>query len=581
MTFLATDDTQARQTAQTLALGPGVVSTATPATFEGAGDAALQGLGRGLSATGGALYAFGQKIQPYSPFGGLVSEEAFDTVGLGDAYRETDRTLRDAVTNAVESYRPDPNTTGGAGNLLYGVTSTLTPAVIGTAIGGPGVGAAAAGGSVGFGTYTDLIDEGVDQNTAQGAAAIEGVLTAGGVLLPGALPGRVLTRAGSGVAINVAAGGVERASMGAYLQANGYGEIAERYQALDAQAVAIDAVLGAAFGALPQGRAAPAAESRRPAAQDVDAALVLNSAKQAELDVAPGLPADAGSRVAHVRAVDTAVQQLLGGEPVAVDGIVREAQFVEKPAVPAGADDAAVIAALRDAGYEGIEAEIRGLENALAARGRPVEADTLPDLAAALREAPERAQRASSASVEDQAVAVIERAEALSVPRAVLGDVRPGRGAEFEARTVRGRFRLVDDEAPAGTDFSEFGQVRQVRAYDGDTQIGLLTYANDGTPPTIEVAESHRRRGVATAMLKLARQQGGVLGDAQTGIRGRGAEYRTEAGQAFRSAANEDLIELSPVRAGDALAGADEAVAQAQADGAGFQAAVNCFLRGG
>lgn len=577
MTFLATDDQQARQSAQNLTLGTGLITTGGPATFEGFGSATVQGLGRGLSATGGALYEFGQQIQPYTPFGGLVSEEAFDTVGLGEAYRESDRTLRDAITNAVESYRPDPATTGAAGNLAYGVTSTLTPAVVGTVIGGPWTGAAATGGSVGFGTYTDLVDEGVDPSTARGAAAIEGVISAGGVLLPASMAGGVLTRVGTGAAFNVATGAAERASMGSYLESNGYSEIAERYKVLDAQAIAIDTILGGAFGVLPTGRAEPRADAMRPPAEQVDAALVLNSSKQAELDVAPGIPVDAPSRVAHVRAVDTAVQQLLNGEPVNVEGVVRGAQFVEKP-VQMAADDAALIAALRDSGYAGIADEVKSLETALTARGRAVEESTLPEVADRVREAP---ARENSAKPEDQAAAVVERAAELTVPRDVLGDVRPGRGAEFEARTSRGRFRLVDDEAPDGADFSEFGAVRQVKAFDGDREIGVLTYANDGTPPTIEVDEAYRRRGVGTAMLKLARQQGGVLGDAKTGLRGRAAEYRTEAGQAFRSAANEGAVELSPVRAADALAGADEAVQQASTDAAGFQAAVNCFLRGG
>jgi GNAT superfamily N-acetyltransferase len=120
----------------------------------------------------------------------------------------------------------------------------------------------------------------------------------------------------------------------------------------------------------------------------------------------------------------------------------------------------------------------------------------------------------------------------------------PARDVEVTARTKAGEFRLRDTEAPAGTDFSEFGQVRQVRAFDGDRKIGKLVYANDGTPPTIEVDEAYRRKGVGTAMLKLARQQGGVLGDAQSGIRGRAGEYRTEAGQAFRSQADEGAVTL-------------------------------------
>jgi GNAT superfamily N-acetyltransferase len=125
--------------------------------------------------------------------------------------------------------------------------------------------------------------------------------------------------------------------------------------------------------------------------------------------------------------------------------------------------------------------------------------------------------------------------------------VRPGTDRVVTAKTKGGQFTLRDAEAPAGADFSEFGQVRQVEAYDGDKKIGTLTYANDGTPPTIEVDEAYRRKGVGTAMLKLAKEQGGVLGDAEGGMRGKASEYRTPDGQAFRSAADESTVELTPL----------------------------------
>lgn len=119
---------------------------------------------------------------------------------------------------------------------------------------------------------------------------------------------------------------------------------------------------------------------------------------------------------------------------------------------------------------------------------------------------------------------------------------------EVEADTRGGPIRLVDEPAPAGADFSEFGQVRVVEAFDGDTKIGELLYANDGTPPTVNVEPEYQRRGVATAMYALAEQQGGVLGGRE-GVRGRGAEYRTPAGAAFRSAMDTSGVALRPAAA--------------------------------
>jgi hypothetical protein len=106
----------------------------------------------------------------------------------------------------------------------------------------------------------------------------------------------------------------------------------------------------------------------------------------------------------------------------------------------------------------------------------------------------------------------------------------------FTATTPAGTFTLTDAAVAGG--------IREVLAYDGEDQIGSLLYSSDGTPPTVDVAESHRRRGVGTAMLKLAKQQGGVLGDADTGMPGVGTRYRTEDGQAFRAGADESRVVL-------------------------------------
>ena len=127
----------------------------------------------------------------------------------------------------------------------------------------------------------------------------------------------------------------------------------------------------------------------------------------------------------------------------------------------------------------------------------------------------------------------------------VLGQ---GPAGEFTAKTKGGEFRLTDAPAVAGSDFSEFGEIREVVAYDGERQIGSLLYANDGTPPTVEVDPDYRRKGVATAMLKLAKQSGGVLGAPDTGVSGKGRPtYRTDDGHAFRTKADEASVEIMRV----------------------------------
>ena len=113
------------------------------------------------------------------------------------------------------------------------------------------------------------------------------------------------------------------------------------------------------------------------------------------------------------------------------------------------------------------------------------------------------------------------------------------------ARTKSGEFRLVDAAVPEMAALQTGGWTREIKAFDGEQEVGTLLYTNDGTPPTVEVVESHRRRGIATAMYALARRQGGDLGSADTGqTEGGQKSARSEDGQAFRSGADESTVTL-------------------------------------
>lgn len=169
--------------------------------------------------------------------------------------------------------------------------------------------------------------------------------------------------------------------------------------------------------------------------------------------------------------------------------------------------------------------------------------------------------------VDPAAVAEPAPVEAAQEPAPVRTIEPTAEQVGVDADTGRGIFRLIDEVAPDGTDYSEFGQVRRVTAYDGETPVGTLVYANDGTPPTVNVEPEYQRRGIATAMYELARQQGGILGDAQGGIRGRAEQYRTPAGMAFRTGADASRITLAPARpAAVESAGAPPPAATPQAE---------------
>ena len=374
MTFLATNELEQRQLVQGAGMGPGTFEVGGPAAFEGFGTATATGIGRGLATTGAVL----NEASRYSPAYRL-NESLSDLFGVGDTFRENQATVDEAIRGAVDYYRLDPATTGFAGQISYGVGATLLPAIIGTAVAGPAGGAILAGGAVGTGTFVDMTGEGVDRDTALRAAGIDALATGLGVLAPASLGASLLTKAATGAGVNLALGAGQRYAMGEYLRGAGYGEIAARYDALDATAIATDAILGAAFGVLPGGR--------RPSQQAVDAAMVSRSARHTEVDVAPGIPADPAAINAHVRAVDTAEAALLRGEPVRVEAMVRGARFAPKPDAPMP-EVAALVQELDSLGFAQLVGDIRELEAELQGRGRTFDEDALPDVAAIPRAEP-------------------------------------------------------------------------------------------------------------------------------------------------------------------------------------------------
>jgi GNAT superfamily N-acetyltransferase len=388
VTFLASNEREQRQLVQGAGMGPGTFEIGGPAAFEGFGTATGLGIGRGLATTGGFLLEVARQSPTYR-----MQEGLSELFGQGEQFRESERLQDEAVRGAIDYYRVDPATTGFAGQISYGAGAVLLPAIIGSAVAGPAGGAILAGGAVGTGTFADLTGEGVDRDTALRAAGIDAFATGVGVLAPASMGAKLLTKVATGAGVNVALGAGQRYAMGEYLRGAGYGDIAARYDALDATAVATDMVLGAAFGVLPNGA--------RPPQRAVDAAMVSRAAIHAEVDTAPGIPANMQTRAAHVRALDAASEQLLRGQPVRVDAAMRDAQFVPKPDAPK-AEVAALVQALDDLGFGQLVGDIRELEAELQGRGRDIVEPALPEVPAAPpRAVAETARTPAPAVIED------------------------------------------------------------------------------------------------------------------------------------------------------------------------------------
>lgn len=326
--------------------------------FDNAVGAALSGLYSGLVAKPDQLLWAGMdKI--VSPIAQFVNENT----SLNDTSVSYIAEQRKLAEQQVKRLTPDAATTGTAGQVLYGLFDMGGQAVVGTTLGGPVGGAAAVTSLQGFSEFERLTAQGVDFRTAQEAGLVQGITAGAGTLIPMSLGLRAGGALAEGVAAqlartgessvrraaatavratpdiayaagtNIAFGMAQRGLTAKTLRDGGYSEMANQYDVLDRQAIAIDAVLGVAFGGV--GRfinsrgESTSAQNFSPV--DIDAALAANAAHHAEIDIAPGVPINVLSRNSHIQALRKAMSDVSQGRPVDVASIVESASFSEIP----------------------------------------------------------------------------------------------------------------------------------------------------------------------------------------------------------------------------------------------------------
>lgn len=326
--------------------------------FDNAVGAALSGLYSGLVAKPDQLLWAGMdKI--VSPIAQFVNENtSFNDTSV--SYIAEQRKLAE---QQVKRLTPDAATTGTAGQVLYGLFDMGGQAVVGTTLGGPVGGAAAVTSLQGFSEFERLTAQGVDFRTAQEAGLVQGITAGAGTLIPMSLGLRAGGALAEGVAAqlartgessvrraaatavhatpdiayaagtNIAFGMAQRGLTAKTLRDGGYSEMANQYDVLDRQAIAIDAVLGVAFGGVGRFINSRGESTNAPnfSPVDVDAALAANAAHHAEIDIAPGVPINVLSRNSHIQALRKAMSDVSQGRPVDVASIVESASFSEIP----------------------------------------------------------------------------------------------------------------------------------------------------------------------------------------------------------------------------------------------------------
>lgn len=323
--------------------------------FDGAFTAPFKGLYAGVTQADQVAWAGVDAV--LSP----ISRAVNDTFGVNDTSESFIKNQRKLAEQQVRALTPDAGTTGTAGQVLFSLAEVGGQAAAGTLLGGLPGAAVTVGGLQGFSDYEKSRADGVDYGTAVEKALVTGGTAALGAVLPMSLGlraggavaegvGAALTSGGTAVGAaagaaaravpdliysagtNVAMGMAQRGLSAEILRRGGYEDMARQYDVFDNQALAVDAVLGIAFGGL--GRfinsrgESVAVRSAEPA--EIDAALTSSSHLNYEVTASPGVPVSVLSRTAHARAMDKAMTDALAGHPVDVGSLMDGAEFIQR-----------------------------------------------------------------------------------------------------------------------------------------------------------------------------------------------------------------------------------------------------------
>lgn len=301
---------------------PQLVGGAT--LLEGSLSAPFAGIASGFQKTVLGGDAFRTEVLQPDPYAGTVLADE-DTAAF-DAERERRR------MSEIQALRPDPATTGFAGQLLFGLTDVMSRFVAGGMVAGPLGGAALAGGSEGYAVTAEQIAAGVDPDTARAVGAVQGGAVAIGGLLPASLGVGTAAKVATGAGLNVTVGAVSRGTTAAVLESGGYTKQAEQFKWLDGQALLTDAVLGAGFGYWSSPHAATLGKrlfgETKPAPEQMAAAAVAGQQVHAEIATAPGIVVDATAQAAHADNLVRATEAVMRDEPVPA---MRDVEVMRNP----------------------------------------------------------------------------------------------------------------------------------------------------------------------------------------------------------------------------------------------------------
>ena len=223
-----------------------------PGFFDGMGEASWKGVAssalKSASAFDTALSSTGvvrAALQNAEVETGYAFEDIDQrTSAIENRVNQDSKELR---RRAKEDYGIDPTTMGTAAQIVYGVAETIPKAIGYSLLAGPVGGSVLFGADLGISRTQELMDEGVDQNTAINAGLVTFGAAALGMRLPATFGRSRIASATIGAAANAGLTAAEMQGVNWVLQNQNYSELAQKYQ-LNAVDLAVSGIFGGVMG---------------------------------------------------------------------------------------------------------------------------------------------------------------------------------------------------------------------------------------------------------------------------------------------------------------------------------------------
>lgn len=223
-----------------------------PGFFDGMGEGAWKGIAssalKSASALDTVMSSTGM-VRAALNNAQVETGYTFDDLDLRQSEIENrlDQDSKELRRRAREDYGPDPTTMGTAAQIIYGVAETIPKAIGYSVLAGPAGGSVLFGADLGISRAQELMDEGVDKNTAINAGLVTFAAGSLGMRLPATFGRSRIASATIGAVANMGLTAAELQGVNWVLQNQNYNELAEKYQ-LNVIDMATSGIFGGVLG---------------------------------------------------------------------------------------------------------------------------------------------------------------------------------------------------------------------------------------------------------------------------------------------------------------------------------------------